>query len=66
MAYRVWYEFDDGTTEDLLGETFSTEKEARNAALEGINNYNTGVETLQMGGHDYPEANIEDYYIEKI
>ena len=66
MAYRVWYEFDDGEIEDLLHETFRTKKEAKEAALEGIGDYRTGVEVLQLGGHDYPEAEIVDYYIEKI
>ena len=65
MAYRVYYEFDDGTSEDLLDELFDTEEEARAAALEGMGNYSVGVETLQMGGHDYPEAQIIDYYIDE-
>lgn len=63
MAYRVFYNFDDGTSEDLLDEVFDTVKEATAAAREGMNNYATGVETLQMGGHDYPEANIIDWDI---
>lgn len=65
MKYRVFYNFDDGTSEDLLNELFDTEEEARIAAEEGINNYDTGVETLQLGGHDYPEANIIDYDIQE-
>ncbi len=65
MSYRVWYEFDDGSTEDLLHELFETEEEAEAAAHEGIGNYKTGVEALKLGGHDYPEANIIDYYIEE-
>lgn len=65
MGYRVWYEFDDGSCEDLLDEVFRTKKEAEDAALYGMSCYKTGVETLQMGGHDYPEGNIVDYYIDK-
>lgn len=65
MKYRVFYNFDDGTSEDLLDELFDTEEEARFAAEEGMNNYDTGVETLQLGGHDYPEANIIDYDIQE-
>lgn len=65
MGYRVYYEFDDGSTEDLLDIIFDTEEEAEQAALEGMGNYSVGVETLQMGGHDYPEAQIVDYYIDE-
>ena len=65
MGYRVYYEFDDGTEEDLLDEIFDTEEEAEAAALEGMSNYACGVETLQLGGHDYPEAKIIDYYIDE-
>lgn len=63
--YRVFFNFDDGTSEDLLDELFDTEEEARFAAEEGMGNYDTGVETLQLGGHDYPEANIIDYEIQE-
>lgn len=63
MGYRVWYNFDDGTSEDLLDEVFDTEKEAEEAALEGENNYNTGTETLMLGGHDYDSAKIVDWDI---
>lgn len=65
MKYRVFYNFDDGTTEDLLYELFNSEEEAEQAAREGIDNYSAGVETLQLGGHDYPEANIIDYEIQE-
>jgi CelD/BcsL family acetyltransferase involved in cellulose biosynthesis len=65
MGYRVYYIFDDDTTEDLLDELFETEEEARAAALNGMGDYSVGVETLQMGGHDYPEAKIIDYDIEE-
>lgn len=65
MGYRVYFNFDDGTTEDLLDEVFDTEEEADRAAREGMNNYSVGVETLQLGGHDYPETNIIDYYIDE-
>ena len=63
MGYRVYYNFSDGTSEDLLDEVFSTKKEAQYAASEGANDYSVGVETLQMGGHDYPEAKIIDWDI---
>ena len=66
MGYIVYYEFDDGSTEDLLHEVFDTEKEAEAAAIEGMGNYSVGVETLQLGGHDYPEAKITDYYIDEL
>lgn len=65
MGYRVWYNFDDGTSEDLLHKIFDTEEEAEAAALEGSSNYSTGVETLQLGGHEYPEANIIDWDIDE-
>ena len=63
MAYRVFYNFDDGTSEDLLHETFDTVKEAEAAAREGADNYRAGNEILQLGGHDYDEANIIDWDI---
>lgn len=66
MKYIVYYEFDDDTTENLLHEVFDTEEEARDAALEGMGNYSVGVETLQLGGHDYPQAQIIDYYIDEV
>ena len=44
---------------------FATKKEAEYAASEGAGNYAVGTETLQMGGHDYPEANIIDWDIVK-
>lgn len=65
MKYRVYYVFDDDTTEDLLDELFDTEEEAEAAALEGEGNYITGTEVLQLGGHDYSEAKIVDWYIEE-
>ena len=65
MGYRVFYNFDDGTTEDVLDEVFATKKEAERAACEGAGNYAVGQETLQLGGHDYPEANIMDWDIVK-
>lgn len=65
MKYRVYYNFDDGHCEDLLDELFDTEEEAEEAALEGLGNYRTGVEISQMGGHDYPPANIIDYDIDE-
>lgn len=63
MGYRVYYNFDDGHSEDLLDEVFDTWDEAEDAALEGKGNYIVGNETLQMGGHDYSEANIIDWDI---
>lgn len=63
MGYRVFYNFDDGTTEDLLHEVFRTKKEAQAAAGEGAGNYDIGTETLMLGGHDYPEAKIIDWDI---
>lgn len=63
MGYRVYYNFDDGTSEDLLDEVFETEEAARAAAGEGAGNYSVGTETLMLGGHDYPEANIIDWDI---
>ena len=65
MGYRVFYNFSDGTSEDLLDEVFATKKEAEYAALEGKGNYITGIETLKLGGHDYCEANIIDWDIVK-
>lgn len=65
MRYRVYYNFSDGTSEDLLDEVFATKKEAEYAASEGAGNYAVGTETLKMGGHDYPEANIIDWDIVK-
>ena len=47
MKYRVFYNFDDGSTEDVLDEVFDTEEEAEAAALEGA--------SLYAQGNDYPE-----------
>ena len=63
MGYRVYYNFSDGTSEDLLDEVFSTKKEAQYAASEGAGNYAVGTETLYLGGHDYSEAKIIDWDI---
>ena len=65
MGYRVYYNFSDGTTEDLLDEVFSTKKEAEQAALEGENNYIVGNEILNLGGHEYNSARIIDWQIVK-
>lgn len=62
----MYYNFDDGTSEDLLDEVFATKKEAEDAALYGMGCYSVGNETLQTGGEEYSEANIIDYEIVKV
>ena len=65
MGYRVYYNFDDGTTEDVLDEVFPTKREAYLAALEGKSNYDAGREVLYLAGEDYSEENIIDWEIVK-
>lgn len=66
MKYAVVFEFDDDEcNDDLLDGFFATREEAEAAALETMGNYRVGVETLMMGGHDYPTAKIIGYYIEE-
>ena len=64
MGYRVFYNFDDGTTEDVLDEVFPTKREAYLAALEGASNYAAGQEVLYLAGEESGcEENIIDWEI---
>ena len=65
MGYRVYYNFDNGETEDVLDEIFATKREAEEAAHEGYDNYNAGRDVLQLAGESYSEANIIDWDIVK-
>lgn len=66
MGYRVFYNFDDGSTEDVLDEVFKTKKEAYEAALEGASNYAAGQDVLELAGElEGCEANIIDWDIVK-
>ena len=63
MGYRVYYNFSDGRSEDLLDEVFATEEEAEEAAREGASNYSQGRDYLEEAGEDYCEETIEDWDI---
>ena len=58
MGYRVIYNFDDGTSEDVLDEIFDTYDEAEEAAQEGSSNYSQGNGYLEMAGEDHSDSNI--------
>ena len=63
MGYRVFYNFSDGTTEDLLEEIFESEDEAEEASREGASDYYAGGEVLKEAGESYCEAEIIDWDI---
>lgn len=63
MSFRVYYNFDDGSSEDILDEVFDTEEEASEAALEGASNYSAGRDVLELAGEEYCEQKIIDWDI---
>lgn len=65
MGYRVFYHFDNGTVEDILGEVFNSKIEAELAASEGAADYDTGRELLQSAGEEFSEENITRWSIIK-
>jgi hypothetical protein len=63
MGYRVIYNFDDGSSEDILDEVFETEEEAEEAAREGVSDYSAGRDVLIEAGEKYCEQEIVDWDI---
>ena len=63
MGYRVYFNFSDGTSEDILDEVFATEEEAEEAARQGASDYAQGGDYLQEAGEDYCEEEIIDWDI---
>ncbi len=58
MGYRVIYHFSDGTSEDLLDETFSSKGMAELAAREGASDYDYGRYVLIEAGEECSEEDI--------
>jgi hypothetical protein len=63
MGYRVYYNFSDGSTEDLLEKLYDAQKEAEEAAAEGASDYYQGRECLKEAGESYCEEDIVDWDI---
>lgn len=63
MGYRVFYNFSDGNSEDVLEEVFETEDEAEDAARQGASDYSQGGDYLKEAGEDYCEEEIIDWDI---
>ena len=61
MAYRVYYNFSDGHSEDILDEVFQTE--AEEAARQGASDYSQGGDYLREAGEDFCEEEIIDWDI---
>lgn len=65
MGYRVIYNFDDGTSEDVLDEVFDTYEEAEEAAEIGASNYSQGNGDLEEAGESHSDSEIVDWDIEE-
>ena len=63
MGYRVIYNFDDGSSEDILDEVLETEEEAEAAAREGVSDYSAGRDVLIEAREEYCEQEIVDWDI---
>lgn len=66
MSYRVIFNFDDGSSEDLLDEVFDTYEEAEEAAEIAASNYSQGNDYLEEAGESYSDAEIVDWDIEEV
>lgn len=66
MGYRVIYNFDDGSSEDVLDEVFETYEEAEEAAEIGASNYSQGNAYLEEAGESYCDSKIVDWDIEEV
>ena len=66
MGYRVIYNFDDGSSEDVLDEVFDTYEEAEEAAETGASNYSQGNDYLEEAGESYSDSDIVDWDIEEV
>lgn len=63
MGFRVFYNFDDGTSEDILDEVFETEEEAEEAAIQGASDYSQGNGYLEEAGESFSDSIIIDWDI---
>ena len=63
MGYRVIYNFDDGSSEDLLDEVFKSRREAEDAAEQGASNYSQGRGYLEEAGESHDNAEIVSWDI---
>ena len=50
MAYRVYHEFADGSSEDICDEIFDTYEEAEDAAAQAAPDYSQGGDVLELAG----------------
>lgn len=66
MSYRVIFNFDDGTSEDILGEEYDTYEEAEEAAEQAASDYAQGNSYLEEAGESHSGAEIDDWDIEKV
>ena len=66
MGYRVIYNFDDGSSEDILDEVFDTYEEAEEAAQQGASDYSQGRDYLEEAGESYSDLEIMDWDIEEV
>ena len=65
MAFRVYHEFADGSSEDMLDEVFDTYEEAEEAALQASSDYSQGGDVLELAGEEQgPECT--GYYIVEV
>lgn len=63
MGYRVYFNFNNGTSEDVLDEVFAMEEEAEEAARQGASDYSQGGDYLKEAGEEYCEEEIIDWDI---
>lgn len=66
MGYRVIFNFDDGSSQDLLDQIFETEDEAESAAMQGASDYAQGRDYLEEADEEYCEERIVDWDIEEV
>ena len=52
MAFRVYHNFADGSTEDICDEVFSTYEEAEDAAQQAASDYSQGGDVLELAGEE--------------
>ncbi|AOZ94953.1 hypothetical protein [Butyrivibrio hungatei] len=66
MAYKVIYNFSDGTTDELDGEIYETYEEAEREAAQAASDFSQGGDYLREAGEDYCEATIVDWDIIEV
>lgn len=67
MAYKVVFNFSDGSSsDDLLDEVFETVDDAEEEAQQAASDYSQGRDYLIEAGEDYCEEDIDDWDIVEI